>query len=228
LLDSTCDAWVRNCNIHSSSADPYQVGINSNGSNILVHDCKLVGFYGQAISANGGRVSAQGNMFWNGAVFVAGAGNGSIISGNFVTRPAVLTPGLGERAAASGDTHPALISLKGHGIVVSGNNIRDEAPAGDILELGASQSVMVSGNSFSTSDGNSSTQTRWAITTQNASSSSGFVTGNLFVKHNALSPAALAGGSGGGLIATNNWVAGRLQTDSSATATDRSDSDTGE
>ena len=160
-------------------------------------------------------------MFWNGAVFVAGAGNGSIISGNFVTRPAVLTPGLGERAAASGDAHPALISLKGHGIVVSGNNIRDEGPAGDILELGASQSVMVSGNSFSTSDDNSSTQTRWAITTQNASSSSGFVTGNLFVKPNALSPAALASGSGGGLIATNNWVAGHLQTDSLATATDR-------
>ena len=208
--------------VHSSSADIYQVGINSNGSNILVHDCKLVGFYGQAISANGGRVSAQGNMFWNGAVFVAGAGNGSIISGNFVTRPAILTPGL--RGEGANDAHPALISLVGHGIVVSGNNIRDDGPAGDILDLGDSQSVMVSGNSFSTADeisgGNNTAQARCAITAHNTSSSSGFITGNLFVNRNALSPAASAGS--GGLIATNNWVAGRLLNSSEPAVAGRS------
>ena len=89
------------------------------------------------------------------------------------------------------------------------------ALAGDILDLGDSQSVMVSGNSFpfTTADENSSSnntgtpQQRWAITAHNASSS-GFIRGNLFVKRNALSPAVLA--ESGGLIATNDWVAGRL------------------
>ena len=93
LLDKSCDAWVRNCNIHSSSADPDAVGVNSNGGNVLVHDCKLVGFYGPAIVARGGRVSAQGNMMWDGAALVSGAGNGSIMSGNYLSRPAQTTPG---------------------------------------------------------------------------------------------------------------------------------------
>jgi hypothetical protein len=203
LLDKTCDAWVRNCNIHSSSADPYEVGINSNGGSILVHDCKLVGFYGPAIIANGGRISAQGNMLWDGAALVSGAGNGSIISGNFIKRPAVTTPGYTELQTASPPL--PLIALRGHGITVNNNNVEDSGLAGSILDVGNSTAVLVSGNVFETSDAHA--DTRWAIIARNDSSA--FISGNLFVKANAMLPNVA------GLAAKNNWIAGKLKTDDS-------------
>jgi hypothetical protein len=207
LLDNSCDAWVRNCNIHSSSADPYAVGVNSNGGNILVHDCKLVGFYGPAIIANTGRVSAQGNMLWDGAALVSGAGNGSIISGNFIKRPAVRTPGSVRLRTAS--PQPSLISLSGHGITVNNNNIDDSGLAGSILDIGNSTAVLVSSNVLETSDAHA--DTRWAITARN--SSSAFISGNMFVKEHAIQPGIP------GLVATNNWIAGTLKTDDGSATT---------
>ena len=179
-----------------------------------MHDCKLVGFYGPAIIANTGRVSVQGNMLWDGAALVSGAGNGSIISGNFIKRPAVRTPGSVRLRTAS--PQPSLISLSGHGITVNNNNIDDSGLAGSILDIGNSTAVLVSSNVLETSDAHDAA-TRWAITARN--SSSAFISGNMFVKEHAIQPGIP------GLVATNNWIAGTLKTDDgSATTAVRLDS----
>jgi hypothetical protein len=97
---------------------------------------------------------------------------------------------------------PSLISLSGHGITVSNNNIEDSGLAGSILDIGNSTAVLVSGNVLETSDAHA--DTRWAITARNHSSA--FISANLFVNANAIQPGIP------GLAANNNWIAGKLKT----------------
>ena len=85
LLDGTCDAWIRDCNIWASnlaisgSSKSPEFGLRSAGSSLMARNNKLTGFNGAAIAGGGGVVDVQGCQLKGNTVAVVDAGEGSQI-----------------------------------------------------------------------------------------------------------------------------------------------------